>query len=76
MNTTILPGVTITDNVIIAAGSVVSRSICESNVVYGGNPAKCISTFEQLARKNSKFALNIKQIDNIKEIINMPLIKR
>lgn len=76
MNTTILPGVSIADNVIVAAGSVVTRSICESNVVYGGNPAKRISTFEKLAQKNYNIALNIKQVDNIKEIVNMPLIKR
>lgn len=76
MNATILPGVTIADNVIIAAGSVVSRSICESNVVYGGNPAKRISTFEKLAQKNSDIAIDIKQVCNIEEIINMPLINR
>lgn len=76
MNSIILPGVSIADNVIVAAGSVVTRSICECNVVYGGNPAKRISTFEKLAQKNYNIALNIKQVDNIKKIVNMPLIKR
>ncbi|MDG6100072.1 acyltransferase [Alteromonas sp. ZYF713] len=37
----ILPGVTIGDEVVVAAGSVVTKSF-GSNVVIGGNPAKVI----------------------------------
>lgn len=37
----ILPGVTICDRVIIAAGSVVTKSITESGI-YGGNPSQKI----------------------------------
>ena len=40
-NATILPGVTIGDNVVIVAGSVVTRNI-PSGVVVGGNPARII----------------------------------
>ena len=40
-STTILPGVTIGDNVTIVAGSVVTKSI-PSNVVAAGNPCKII----------------------------------
>ena len=40
-NATILPGVTIGDNVVIGAGSVVTRNI-PSGVVDGGNPARII----------------------------------
>lgn len=40
-NSTILPGVTIGDNSIIAAGSVVTASVSE-NVVVAGNPAKVL----------------------------------
>jgi len=41
VNCIILPGVTIGDNVIIGAGSVVTKSI-PSNVTAAGNPAKII----------------------------------
>ena len=41
----VLPGVSIGDNSVIAAGSVVTKNVPE-NVVYGGNPAKFIKKFE------------------------------
>ncbi len=44
-------GVTIGDNVIIAAGSVVTKDI-PSNVVVGGNPARVICTMEEYYQKN------------------------
>ncbi|MGM0168455.1 maltose O-acetyltransferase [Enterococcus sp. AZ135] len=44
-NCTILPGVTIGDNVIIAAGAVVTKAI-ESNTLVGGVPAKTIKKLE------------------------------
>ena len=37
----VLPGVTIGDNSVIGAGSVVTKDVPE-NCVYGGNPAKLI----------------------------------
>ena len=44
-NTVILPGVTIGDNVVVGAGSVVVKDI-PANVVVGGNPAKFIKNIE------------------------------
>ncbi len=41
-NTIVLPGVKIGSNSIIAAGSVVTKSFTESNIVIAGNPAKKI----------------------------------
>ena len=42
---TILPGVTIGDNAIIAAGAVVTKDV-EKNAVAGGVPAKKIKDIE------------------------------
>ncbi len=39
------PGVTIDNNVVIAAGSVVAKNVPD-NVVVGGNPAKLIKHLE------------------------------
>ena len=46
MNCIILKGVTIGDNAIIAAGSVVTKS-CEPNAIYAGNPANFIKRIDQ-----------------------------
>ena len=51
VNSIIMPGVIINDNVIIAAGSIVTKSI-PSGVIVAGNPAKIIgdySTYEKRA---------------------------
>ena len=50
VDTILLPGVTIGDNVIIGAGSVVTKD-CESGYVYAGNPAKKIKTMEEYFEK-------------------------
>ena len=57
MNALIMRGVTIGDNVVIGAGSVVTGH-CESNSVYAGNPARKIMTIEQYRekRRSSQFA--------------------
>ena len=41
-NASILPGVYIADNVIVGAGSVVTKDLAELGGVYGGNPARLI----------------------------------
>lgn len=48
---TLLYGVELADNIIVAAGSVVTKSFSESNIIIGGNPAKKISTWEQFRKK-------------------------
>lgn len=45
-NAVINPGVTIGDNVVIASGSIVTKSL-PSNVVAGGNPAKILRHIEE-----------------------------
>lgn len=41
-NTTILPGVSIAPNVIVGAGSVITKSFSTDGVVIAGNPARII----------------------------------
>lgn len=45
INVTICPGVTIGDNAIIAAGSVVTKDVPE-NAIVGGNPARVLKMLE------------------------------
>lgn len=68
-NSCILYGVSITNNVIVAAGSIVTKSILEPNVIVGGNPAKIIGKWENFALKKS-FGYNLRTISK-KELINL-----
>ena len=52
-NVTILPNVKIGNNVIIAAGSVVTKDVPDNSVI-GGNPAKVISTFDEYVNNRKK----------------------
>ncbi|ENQ3078074.1 acyltransferase [Bacillus sp. WLY-B-L8] len=47
----IMPGVTVGKNSIVAAGSIVTKSVPEGSIV-AGNPAKVISTVESYIEKN------------------------
>lgn len=47
----IMPGITVGDNVLIAAGSIVTKSI-PSNVVVAGNPARYICSIEDYIERN------------------------
>ena len=58
VNTILLPGVTIGDNVIIGAGSVVTKDL-KSNGVYAGNPARYIKSFEEYFDKIQKESLHL-----------------
>lgn len=59
----IMPGVTIGDNVLIAAGSIVTRSIPSGSVV-AGNPAKIICTIDEYYQRNKRFDLNSKHLSS------------
>ena len=55
----IMPGVTIGNNVLVAACSVVTKS-GPDNVVVGGNPAKIICTIDEYIERNMKYNLDSK----------------
>jgi acetyltransferase-like isoleucine patch superfamily enzyme len=50
-HTVVMYGVSIADNVIVGAGSIVTKSIKESNVIVAGNPARIIGTWDNYAKK-------------------------
>src|SRR5690606_1089514 len=62
-NALIMPGVTIGDNSIIAAGAVVTKSV-QSNTIVGGNPARIIGNVSDLKEKLSYYNLNTKRMDS------------
>ena len=61
INSTVLYGVTIGDNVIIGACSLVTKDL-ESNAVYAGVPAKRICSIEEFYEKNKKYFVHTKQM--------------
>ncbi len=50
----ILPGVTIGEGALVAAGSVVTKSV-PARTVVGGNPARVICAIEEYISRNQKF---------------------
>lgn len=50
-NAMLLYGVTLADNIIVAAGAVVTKSFFESNIIIGGNPARIIGNWDDLRNK-------------------------
>lgn len=62
MNATILMGVTVGNNVIIGANSLVSKDVPD-NVVVAGNPARVIMTIDEYYEKKQK-----RQIEGAKEL--------
>ena len=55
----IMPGVTIGEGALVAAGSVVTKSVAPHTVV-GGNPARYICTTEEYYEKNKEYNENTK----------------
>lgn len=57
-----MPGVTIGQGALVAAGSVVTKSVAP-NTVVGGNPARYISTVEEYIARNEKYNINSKKLN-------------
>lgn len=52
MSVTMLPGTSIPDNCIVAAGSVVTKKFAESGKIIAGNPAKVIGDIDTFKKKH------------------------
>ena len=59
-NSMILLGVHLADNIIVAAGSVVTKSFAESRIIIAGNPAKKIGTWDSFAERYKDKAVRLK----------------
>lgn len=66
VNSIIMPGVSIGDNVIIAAGSVVTKDI-PSNIIVAGVPAKKVSDFESYRHKVIRHFVNDAELDSFSD---------
>lgn len=60
MNVLLLPGVHLPENTIVAAGSVVTKSIAQPGMIIAGNPAITIGTVDEFREKynNKVFDFN------------------
>lgn len=70
----IMPGVTIGDFVLVAGGSVVTKSV-PPRVVVGGNPAKIICTIDDYIKRNIKYNTHTKGLSKVekrKVLENLP----
>lgn len=73
-NALIMPGVTIGDNVLVAAGSVVTKSVF-SGMVVAGNPARIICTVYEYYNRNKIYNIHTKQLSSKEKkeiLLNLP----
>ena len=57
----IMPGVTLGNHVLVAAGSVVTKSVPD-NMVVAGNPARIICTISEYIERNEKYNTHSKKM--------------
>lgn len=62
----IMPGVTIGEGAMVAAGSVVTKSV-PNGMVVGGNPAKIICSVDEYLERNMHYNLHTKGINEKKK---------
>ncbi len=74
----LLLGVSLADNIIVAAGSVVTKSFSESRIIIAGNPAKKIGTWDGFAERYQDKAVFLKGVSpkERERIIKSCLIKK
>ena len=70
----IMPGVTIGRGALVAAGSIVTKSVAQGTVV-GGNPARYICTVEEYYERSKKYNLSTKGLSQTEKrniLLNTP----
>lgn len=63
----IMYGVELADNTIVAAGSVVTKSFRDGNIIIGGNPAKIIGTWDKFRNKAEIYGNNVTDVREFME---------
>ena len=58
----IMPRVTLGDHTLVAAGSIVTKSWPQGNIIIGGNPAREIGNIESFAQKMGPYNLKSKDM--------------
>ena len=61
-NSLIMYGVTLANDIVVAAGSVVTKSFLQSRVIIGGNPARIIGTYESFVLKSKDKVFDLNEI--------------
>lgn len=75
----ILYGVTIPNKTIVAAGSIVTKSIKEEGCIIGGNPARIIGRVDEYLQKSRPYFLCLHGLNEsvrMQKVLNSKLIKR
>ena len=62
----IMPGVTIGEASLVAAGAIVTKSVPDG-VIVGGNPAKIIGTVEEFKQRNLRFNVGTRAMNESKK---------
>ncbi len=65
-NVCLMYGVELANNIIVAAGSVVTKSFFESNIIIGGNPARIIGSWDKYKEKYEDKAIRRKEMEQRK----------
>lgn len=55
----LLPGIELADGIVVGAGSVVTKSFKEKNIIIAGNPAKIIGQIDDFLTKNLGKGFNL-----------------
>ncbi len=75
----LLCGVTLADNVIVGAGSVVTKSVLESNVIVAGNPARVVGywdKYEERTKDKELCTKGLNYLEKKKQVESCNLVRR